>query len=208
MNQSLTLTSNRKEPPVNAGGACRPWVTLTIILLSLPFSLAPPLFELGYFDQALIQQGQFWRLLTGHLSHTSLSHLQWDLLAFALAAGYLERHSRTLLLLSLLAAITLLDLHLLSNGATIQRYAGLSGILFAPLIISLVLFAQQQSSINGWLPLLICLSKLVWELGSQQALLSQSPWPAYPLAHLIGALAGFIILLHKNRLKKAPLRRR
>ncbi|WP_417222943.1 rhombosortase [Amphritea sp.] len=196
MIQRLTQILKPQEPPVNAGGAFNgPWITLIIILLSLPLSLVPSFFELGYFDQQLIQQGQLWRLLTGHLSHTSLSHLQWDLLAFAIAAGYLELHSRRLLLATLLTGLIMLDTHLLSPAAGISQYAGLSGLLFAPLLISLVIFARKQSAINGWLPLLICLGKLIWEQFSQQALLSQSAWPAYPIAHLLGALAGLMVLI-------------
>lgn len=210
MNQRLAKIFNRKEPPVSAGGTFSwPWITLAVILLSLPFSLTPSLFKLGYFDQQLIQQGQLWRLLTGHISHTSLSHLQWDLLAFAIAAGYLELHSRRLLLAALLTGLILLDTHLLSPLASISQYAGLSGILFAPLLISLVIFARKQPAINSWLPLLICLTKLIWEQFSQQALLSQSPWPAYPFAHLLGALAGLIVLigvlLYRHQKRETPV---
>lgn len=213
MYRSLAQRLNPKEPPVNTGGSFnRPWVTLTVILLSLPFSLEASFFELGYFDQQLIQQGQLWRLLTGHLSHTSLSHLQWDLLAFAVAAGYLEWHSRRLLLATLLTSLILLDTHLLSPAAGIHQYAGLSGLLFAPLLISLVIFARKQSATNGWLPLIICLGKLIWEQFSQQTLLSQNAWPAYPAAHLLGALAGLMVLIMvllypHNRCSFRPVRR-
>lgn len=186
---------NRIKSPAFAGGFRLPFITLIIILISVPLSLSLPLFELSYFDQQLIQQGQLWRLVSGHLSHTSLSHLQWDLLAFALAAGYLELHSRKLLLAALLTALVLLDTHLMSPSTSISRYAGLSGMLFAPLTISLVIFARKQPSINGWIPLIICLGKLIWEQFSQHALLSQSTWPTYPAAHIVGSLAGLLVIL-------------
>ncbi|RTE65782.1 rhombosortase [Amphritea opalescens] len=193
MNTSNNINVN--TPPALAGGVRLPFITLVIILIALPLSLSPSLFELSYFDQQLIQQGQLWRLVSGHLSHTSSSHLLWDLLAFALAAGYLELHSPKYLLAALLAAVFLLDVHLMSPASGISRYAGLSGLLFAPLTLSLVIFARQQPSLNGWLPLLICLGKLIWEQFSQQALLSQSAWPAYPTAHLVGSLAGVVVIL-------------
>ncbi len=190
---SQVLFKHRSLPPASAGGSAQlPLVTLTILLLSLPFSLSGALFQLGCFDRTLIQQGQFWRLITGHLCHTSLSHLGWDLLAFVVAAGYLELKTRKTLLASLLFGIICVDALLLSPFADISRYAGLSGLLFAPLLISLVIFARQQTSLTGWIPLLLCIVKLIWEQFSQQALLSNSPWPPYPAAHLAGALGAVL----------------
>ncbi|GGK67539.1 hypothetical protein GCM10007941_17030 [Amphritea balenae] len=165
-----------------------------MIMISTLLSQSPELFQLSYFDRELISEGQFWRLVSGHFSHTSLSHLGWDLLAFSLAAGYLERHSRKLLFISLAAAIVTVDALLLSDWAMITRYAGLSGILFSPLIFSLVIFALKQPSATGWLPLAICLIKLIWEQFSQVTLFSQSPWPAYPAAHLAGTVGALVCL--------------
>lgn len=182
------------RPPASAGGILQlPLVTLAIVLLSVPLSVSPELFQLGYFDRSLIEQGQVWRLITGHLSHTSLNHLGWDLVAFAVAAGYLELNSRRALLVSLITGVISVDALLLSPWAEISSYAGLSGLLFAPLLISLVIFARKQPSLIGWLPLLLCMAKLIWEQFSQQALLSQSPWPPYPAAHLAGAIGGILI---------------
>ena len=187
---------NQLTPPATAGGTLRlPLITLALLLCSLPLSLSADLFQLSYFDRSLIHEGQLWRLITGHLCHTSISHLSWDLLAFAIAAGYLELQSRRVLLAALLAGLTILDMLLLSPWAEVTRYAGLSGLLFAPLVISLFIFARKQPSLNGWLPMLICLGKLIWEQFSQHTLLSQSPWPPYPAAHIAGFLAGVLILM-------------
>lgn len=189
--KSLKIT-----PPASAGGLTSlPLVTLGIILLALPFSLSPDLFQLGYFDQILIGEGQLWRLISGHLSHTSTSHMGWDILAFALAAGYLERHSKRVLLLSLLGGLITVNGLLLSPWSGVGSYAGLSGLLFAPLFISLLIFALKQPSVNGWLPMLICMGKVIWEQFSGQALLSQSPWPPYPAAHLAGVIGGLLCLI-------------
>ncbi|MBR9866501.1 MAG: rhombosortase [Oceanospirillales bacterium] len=192
----INARDNRLTPPATAGGIRRlPLITLSILLLSLPLSLSAELFQLGYFDRTMIEQGQWWRLISGHLCHTSVSHLSWDLLAFLVAAGYLELHSRSVLLGSLLTGLIILDALLLSPWSGVHSYAGLSGLLFAPLVISLYLFAKKQHALSGWLPMLICLGKLIWEQLSQQALLSQSPWPPYPAAHIAGALAGLLTVI-------------
>ena len=191
--KSLT---GQQQPPANAGGVCCiPVITLSIIFLAFPFSLSTELFRLAYFDQRLISEGELWRLVSGHLSHTSTSHLSWDILAFALAAGYLERHSKRLLLLSLLGGLIAVNGLLLSPWSGVGSYAGLSGILFAPLFLSLLIFARKQPSLNGWLPMLICIGKVIWEQFSGQALLSQSPWPPYPAAHLAGLVGGISVMI-------------
>ncbi|MBN1009073.1 rhombosortase [Amphritea pacifica] len=183
------------KPPAQAGGSFQlPWITLALLLFCLPLSLSADLFQLGYADRSLILEGQLWRLITGHLCHTSLSHLGWDLLAFVIAAGYLELNSRSALLASLCVGVVSIDALLLSPWSAVNSYAGLSGLLFAPLVLCLFIFARKQQALNGWLPMLICLAKLIWEQFSQQALLSQSPWPPYPAAHLAGALGGMIYL--------------
>ncbi|WP_428033883.1 rhombosortase [Amphritea sp.] len=192
------------RPPASAGGILKlPLVTLAIVLLSIPLSVSPELFQFSYFDRSLIEQGQVWRLITGHLSHTSPSHLGWDLLAFVIAAGYLELSSRRVMLTSLLTGMISVDVLLLSPWSGVSSYAGLSGLLFSPLLISLLIFARRQASLNGWLPLLLCMAKLIWEQFSQQALLSQSPWPPYPAAHLAGAIGGVLIIKNALQLSRS-----
>lgn len=191
-----TLAQYFRSLPAQAGGAWGlPWISLSIALLSLPLSLSVTGFNFGYFDLQLIQSGQFWRLLSGHLSHTSPSHLLWDLIAFLLATAYLEYHSRSLALLTIIAGVSGVDLLLISDIASINSYAGLSGMLFAPLTVSLILFGINSGSTTGWLPLLICAGKIVWETFSGSALLSDSLWPPYPPAHIAGIAAGLTSLI-------------
>ena len=191
----MLFMSQKPRLPV---GSHLPWLTTVIACLATAFSLSDFLFVQGYFNKQLIHSGEIWRLLTGHITHTSLSHLSWDLLAFFVAASYLEYHNRKLLVISLAAGLIAVDLLLLSPWASIQSYAGLSGLLFAPLVPALFIFARKQADYSGWLPLGICLIKLIWELCSQQALFSQSNWPPYPAAHLAGFLGGvLVIIMHR-----------
>lgn len=175
-------------------GSHLPWLTVVMASLAIGFSLSDNLFVQGYFDRQQIYSGQFWRLITGHVTHTSVSHLSWDLLAFCLTAGYLEFHSRKQLIMSLAAGLIAVDLLLLSSWASIEAYAGLSGLLFAPLVPALFIFARKQGGYSGWLPLAVCFMKLIWEQFSQQALFSQSNWPPYPAAHLAGFIGGVVIM--------------
>ncbi|WP_432473596.1 rhombosortase [Amphritea sp. HPY] len=192
-----TLIQNLRIPPAPAGGKKLPlpWFSILIALLTLPLSLSDSGFNFAYFDTQLINAGQYWRLFSGHLSHISPSHLLWDLIAFLLASCYLEYHNRRLAVLSVSAGICSVNLLLISDIASINSYAGLSGLLFAPLTISLIMFGIRSRSATGWLPLLICTVKVIGESISGVSLLSDSLWPPYPPAHLAGILGGCSALL-------------
>lgn len=184
----------RNRKPTLPALAGRFWLTLSLALTALSLSLTELAFYNSYFDRQLIWQGQYWRLLSGHFTHTSLSHMGWDLIAFTLAVGYVEQRSRTLALICLTAGTLSVNLLLLSPVAEVGRYAGLSGMLFAPLTIALVHFAVTRGTPEAWLPALICLIKLVMEQVSGTALLSQSPWPPYTAAHIAGTAGGLALL--------------
>lgn len=79
-----------------------------------------------------IQQGQWWRLWTGHLVHTGASHGLANLAALGMLTviswrlGWLQRSGLGLLLIA-----PLLSLVLLSCLPSLAWYAGLSGLLHA-----------------------------------------------------------------------------
>lgn len=167
-----------------------PWFTLLVSLLCLPFSLSATGFALGCFDWQLIQSGEYWRLITGHLSHTGAGHLFWDLLAYSLASAYIECRNRSWAVIATVCGILSVDLLLLSPLASVNQYAGLSGMLFAPLCLALTIFGLKHKGLVGWLPLLLCIGKVIWEQFSQTAFLSDSNWPVYTAAHLVGIAGG------------------
>ena len=91
-----------------------PWISLiisTTALLIGGFNMSNQLLEILCFDQiAIIGHTEYWRLLTGHLVHSSFPHLFWDLLAFVPVAVYLETENRRLLITSLLTTLITLNL--------------------------------------------------------------------------------------------------
>ncbi|WP_370298586.1 rhombosortase [Pontibacterium sp.] len=147
------------------------------------------------FDlHAINHQGEWWRLITGHLVHSNSSHLFWDLCAFVGASWYLERHAPALLLPSWLAGLITVNLLLMSPLSELSYYCGLSGLLFAPLIVALFQFQKQIGGLTGYLPLLVTGAKLAWELLSSEHFLVQSDWAPYPEAHLAGLTGGLLLM--------------
>ncbi|MDI3325039.1 rhombosortase [Pontibacterium granulatum] len=147
------------------------------------------------FDlNAITHQGEWWRLITGHLVHSNSSHLFWDLCAFAAVSCYLERHTPALLLPSWLAGLISVNLLLMSPLSELSYYCGLSGMLFAPLIVALFQFQKQIGGLIGYLPLLVTGAKLGRELISSKYFLVQSEWAPYPEAHLAGLMGGLLLM--------------
>ncbi|RDE18290.1 rhombosortase [Motiliproteus coralliicola] len=187
-----------------------PWVTLALAGVALGLALLPsrwvadPLALFCFDHQAIVQQGQWWRLLSGHLVHSDSTHLQWDLLGFVIFGSWLEFKDRRLLVLSLALALLILDLVLLSSWG-LARYCGLSGLLYAPAALMLWQHFRRQPHLISALPLIAGAAKLVSESLQQQAWLADQGWPLYAPAHWCGVAAALIVWLLTRRRHSSPL---
>lgn len=177
-----------------------PWFSASISLLAIVMTLSPNGLMLLCFDRLAIARGEWWRLITGHLIHSSYDHLLWDVLAFFCVAVYIELKSLKLLWVALLSGCVSVDALLLSPWSGLSFYCGLSGLLFAPLCVALWLNWQKATGIYATAPVLICVGKVVWELSQPSAFLVTSGWPAYPMAHVAGIIGGVLVCLRINLL--------
>lgn len=173
--------------------ACFGTVGLTSLCLALFFWVEAQ--ATLYLDREAIIQGQWWRLLSGHLAHASSPHLALNLFAFCLLAGYTEYRSRKLFCLTLLAGLISVNALLMSPWSELERYSGLSGILNALFVTALYLTARQLG--KTWLVLvtLAYIAKLSFELRSASVGVVIPGWPPYPPAHIAGALGGLLSLI-------------
>lgn len=181
---------------------------MAVSLCSVLLSLSPGALMAFCFDNVAIGQGEWWRLITGHLVHSSFDHLWWDALAFFCVGCYLEVRSRKLLLITLLSGLVTVNGLLLSPWSSLLYYCGLSGLLFAPLTLALWVHWQRTKGLFAILPMLVCIIKVVWECSQQSTLMVASGWPAYPQAHLAGIVAGVIVCLFNYRLMSGNCGRR
>lgn len=171
-----------------------PWCSFTLAALVVVAYLVPGSLAWFCFDRQAIGEGEWWRLITGHLVHSSPSHLLWDVLAFICIAAYVECYSRGVLLASIVAGALAVDTLLLSPWSTLDFYCGLSGLLFAPLTVALWQHWQSNRGIYSVAPVLACCAKVSWEIGTADGWLVTSGWPAYPEAHLAGIVGGLVCL--------------
>ena len=199
-----------------------PLVTIAITALTAALSLLAPLTEPGsgslFWRLALDSEapGEVWRWASGHLLHTSPTHLLWNLLALAVLGALVEHHSRRLLLASLAAGAGTVSLwFFVQNGFT--YYVGWSGVLNTLLVTAL--FSQYappdgdveapdrraHNTLLGGIAV-AALLKNIAEFESGMSLTAVGPWPAAPGAHLAGFAGGVALLLAYRWHRLAPMR--
>lgn len=182
-----------------------PGVSLLLLLPALLFALDPELFELRGPSTT---GAQIWRLVTGHWTHWSTSHLTWNLASVLLLAAACELDracGRRRLLATVACAAVNIPAALWLALPEMSRYRGLSGIasaLFTLLAISLLrdglATGHRARTLAGAAALIAFGSKLVFELLTGNLLFVQPaagevPFVPIPLAHAVGGFCGLMI---------------
>lgn len=113
------------------------WLTLAATACAVAAYAVPGAFEGLSFHRAAILDGEWWRLLTGHLSHASGSHLLWSGGAFLVLGAAVERELGAAYAAFLGASAGVVGLGLLAFAPGLAWYCGLSGLdtaLFARIV--------------------------------------------------------------------------
>lgn len=192
--QRVTVLHSARRPR----GRVFPWVTTALAMVALALGLIPGAGEALQFDRAVIAHGQVARLLTGHLTHWTASHLAWDLGAFALLGSLVESRSRSLFTgVSAASALAIsVAVYWLQPG--FELYRGLSGVdsaLFGAAVLTGLTREIGRPQATSWIAvaaLAAFIVKCALEIFLGRALFV-APDPAFvpvPLAHAAGAVIG------------------
>lgn len=160
----------------------------------------------GDYSRSLVQQGELWRLLTGHLFHTNTNHLLLNLaglfLLWALHGDYYSAVKTTVLFVVCGMGVSL-GVHFLTPELT--HYVGLSGVLHGFFVWGACEDIRLKRK-SGYLLLIGLAIKIVSEQieGPDATLGGWIDAQVAIDAHLYGALAGFIAfaitsILHKKK---------
>lgn len=181
---------------VSRGGLQLPWLTLSLSGLAVMwFIAAGPAPADWVFDRNAILDGEWWRLLSGHWVHSDTAHLAWNIGALIVLGWLIERTSRRLLLIALLAGMATVSLGVWLLLPGLDYYCGLSGVLNTLLLVALHrLWGETRHPIVS-VTAILAVIKLIVELSSHQAVLTHTAWPSVPEAHLAGVLAGAVLVL-------------
>lgn len=163
-----------------------PWLTVTTASLTLLLAGAS-LGGFAQYDRNAILRGELWRLVTGHFSHWSPSHLGYDLAAFVILGAICEPRDRRLFATVAAATAAVVSLFLLAFRADVEMYRGLSAIDSA--LWMLAVFNLRPRLAVALASLFV--AKVLIE--SRSGPLFVGGITVLPVVHLIGAAAGFIM---------------
>ena len=178
-----------------------PWVSLLLVAAGALVMGAPAAAEALVYDRALVDAGEWWRLVTAHLVHFGWAHFGWDACAIVAGGALAERDDRRAfgVLLAGAALLAGVTVHVLSPE--LARYAGLSALAYAALAFAALAKARDDAALRPvWLLLLGALAaKLVVDAARGAPMLwdGRDDVRVAGTAHLAGvvaALAAFVLV--------------
>lgn len=168
---------------LSARWQCVSWLSA----LSLLAGLLPEALDFLAWRRDAISEGQWGRLLTGHLVHLDQRHLWFNLLGLLVIAELLLEGWQTKTICSLLLASAAgTSLFLWVGEPGLHWYAGLSGLLHG---------LWAGGALTGWL------GTRRWLFGTALALLAtkllflnqgSDTIPVLPVSHVYGAASGLL----------------
>ena len=172
-----------------------------IVIISAIVIFATPLSELFEYNRTLFATGEYWRIITGHFSHSNGYHLMLNLagvaLIWALHGEYydIKQYALALFLLALYAGG---GLYIFYPQNTL--YNGLSGVLHGLIIIGALTDCQKGMK-TGYLLFIGVWLKIAWEqyTGPSAELGELIEARVAIEAHLIGAVSGIFVYAKLNR---------
>ena len=167
------------------------WLFVFVTCFSLQSAGLASTFQ---FDRTLIDQGQYWLLLTGHLVHLNWTHWALNMAGLAIVAVFFSLYGSILdWLFVLLFSAFVIGLGLYWFHPELGWYVGLSGVLHG-LFIYGAIREMRFYPVSGYILLLLLTGKLFWEYmngalpGSEQ----MTGGRVLVEAHLYGAVAGLV----------------
>jgi rhomboid family GlyGly-CTERM serine protease len=169
---------------------------IAIIGLSLLLFVSQSLQNEFVFNRNNIAQGQWWRLLTGNLTHSNFSHLAlnitglWILGFLFIDSLKIKTFTITTIILSLIVGCSLYF-----YSPELDFYYGFSGVLYGLYIIGAISAIIKQDYFTGLLVLLLIIAKISWDLlnGGSASSAELIGIPVAIDAHLYGVIGAFVI---------------
>ncbi len=158
---------------------------ISLVCLALQFE---PASSYAVWNIYAIHDGQWWRIVTGNLTHTNYAHLAMDLAGLWIICFLFQPKTKSFVLvffyLSIVVGVSLLF-------TNITTYLGLSGILHG-LFAYYALMEALSGRRSSWLLVAGVVGKVVWEhiFGPST---TTSEWIHASIAiqaHLAGTLGG------------------
>jgi len=179
------------------------WLTLFLLSSSLQ---AFDWVDSWRFNRALVEQGNVWLLLSGHIVHLNWSHWLLNMAGLAIVAFFFSTHASVKQwLLVIMVSACVISAGLWWWMTDIRSYVGLSGVLHG-LFLYGALREIRYYPTSGYVLVTVLLAKLSWEFfyGALPGSEDMAGGRVLTEAHLLGAIGGIMVWLAeclKDKLK-------
>ena len=158
------------------------------------------------YERELIAQGEWWRLITGHLVHLGWTHLALNVMGLALMwALFFPDYSVRAWGLIVACSMIAIDAAFFFIERDLRWYVGLSGVLHGVMAAGTLAYIRRREP-GAWILLPFLVGKLLYEqlAGAMPYSLDSAGGPVVVDAHLYGALGAAAAVL-ALRLRHQPL---
>jgi len=185
------------------------WVTITIASLITVFMFIPNGYEIFYFQpQKILEQHQYWRIITAPLVHSSWDHFTWNMIVMLASSLVSEKLNRRLYLTYLFAVVISTSLFKLLTQDIDQISSGFSNIASGSFVLLLMLIAfEGLKDKDFWLALVPAILlvmfvshelNFLWgETTAWQAMsgrnLGGAPTKQLKIGHIVGIITGALV---------------
>lgn len=167
--------------------------SLWLLILLLTWALqAGGLVADWRFDRALIAQGEWWLLFTGHFVHLNWNHWALNMAGLAVVAFFFSPYGNLWQWLWVIVLSALfVGLGIYWRNPDLHTYVGLSGVLHGLFIYGAMRETRRYPA-SGYALLALLVGKLIWEFmnGPLPGSESITGGRVATDAHLYGALGG------------------
>jgi rhomboid family GlyGly-CTERM serine protease len=175
-----------------------PFRTLAICAGAVLIHFYPALRTLLIYDRTAIENGDLWRLITGNFVHLSVTHLVYNLVAFAIVGMIIELLGYRHFLILCLWASVFIGLIIYYSEPSLVYFAGLSGVVSAAATYQCLwgLFEKGVWRLLCSAVLMGIFVKISLELTFGKSLLfvvGGQMFIPVPLSHLTGAFAALTL---------------
>ncbi len=171
------------------------YLLAVLTALSALFQL-PQLQPLVIWNIDQIQSGQWWRIVSGNLTHTNHAHFLMNIAALWLVAALFRPTIKSFIITTTIMSVLVGSAMMLFSFHT---YAGLSGVLHG-LFAFYALGEAQEGRNSSWLLVGGVCAKIAFEqlYGASENTASLIDAAVATEAHLVGGIAGVLLAIGGN----------
>ncbi len=147
------------------------------------------------FNRDLVEQGDIWLLLSGHIVHLNWSHWLLNMAGLSIVAFFFSGHaSFKQWLLVILVSACVISAGIWWWLTDIRYYVGLSGVLHG-LFLYGALREIRYFPVSGYVLVTVLIGKLLWEFfnGALPGSEEMAGGRVLTEAHLLGAVGGISV---------------